>query len=87
MQAIRTEYKGPTNSNGSRINARCEAGRLTWEWDHAKSPADNHTAAALALFRKLGWADSVRVPGFVSGSLGPGSYVHVLLFESETHRF
>jgi hypothetical protein len=54
-QAVSTTYKGPTNRNGSRVIAKCDAGRLVWHWDHALNPASNHAAAAMALVRKLGW--------------------------------
>ena len=54
-QTIRTTYKGPTNHNGSRFIARCEAGRITVPFDYALNASDNHKAAAEALIKKLGW--------------------------------
>lgn len=55
MQAIRTCYHGPTNVSGSRMSARCDAGKIVIAFDHALDIADNHAAAARALQRKLGW--------------------------------
>jgi hypothetical protein len=73
MQAIQTRYHGPTDHNGSRITARCDAGRVTVPYDHALGLPENHDAAADALIRKLGWTGR-----YVSGALPDGSYVHVL---------
>lgn len=55
MQAIETKYHGPTERRGSRISARCEAGRITLERDSALGIEENHRAAAVALLLKLGW--------------------------------
>lgn len=55
MQAIRTRYHGPTNSRGSRISAKCEAGQVSVSYDHALSIDGNHKAACDALVKKLGW--------------------------------
>lgn len=57
MQAITVRYCSPTNHNGARLIARCEAGRLTVGWDYALNREDNYTVAAMALVRKLGWVD------------------------------
>jgi len=55
MQAIRTRYCGPTNTKGSRIQAKCEAATIYVEYDHALDTEDNHRSAALALATNLGW--------------------------------
>jgi hypothetical protein len=55
MQAIQTEYLGPTNVRGSRVKATAQAGSITLNWDNALNPDRNHKAAALALATKLGW--------------------------------
>ncbi len=55
MQAIETEYKGPTNTRGSRIIAKAECGRLTVPWDYALSVDENHCAAVKAFVLKWGW--------------------------------
>ena len=55
MQTIETKYHGATNVKGSRVSARCEAGRVILSWDHGLNIEDNHKAAAERLIRKLGW--------------------------------
>lgn len=55
MQAIVTKFHGPTDFRGSRITARAAAGRVTLPWRYHLDIAGNHTAAAEALARKLGW--------------------------------
>ena len=54
-QAVVTKFLGPTNTRGSRVNAKCAAGSLTVSWDHALSVDGNHASAAKALVEKLGW--------------------------------
>lgn len=56
-QAITTSYRGPTDSNGSRVIARCEAKRISVPWDHALDIGANHAAAALQLMDQLGWSE------------------------------
>jgi hypothetical protein len=56
MQAIETEYRGPTNTRGSRIIARAQAGRISVPYDHALSVQENHDRAASELARQRGWA-------------------------------
>lgn len=70
-QAIQTTYKGPTNYRGSRVIARCDAGRVVVPWDYALNASANHEAAARALASKLGWAWE-----HVGGGIGNG-YVWV----------
>jgi hypothetical protein len=57
MQYIETEYKGPSNTRGSRIIARSSYGRskVTISYDPALSTEENHKAAAMALATKLQW--------------------------------
>lgn len=54
-QTITTKYHGPTNSRGSRVTAKAEAGSVTVSWDHALDSQRNHEKAAQALIDKLGW--------------------------------
>lgn len=54
-QAITTKFFGPTNSNGSRIKAKAEAGSLIVHWDYSLNVDQNHDTAAKALAVKLGW--------------------------------
>jgi len=56
-QAITTSFRGPTDSNGSRVIARCEAKRISVSWDHALDASANHAAAALKLMEQLGWSE------------------------------
>lgn len=56
-QAITTSYRGPTDSNGSRVIARCEAKRISVPWDHALDAGANHAAAAQQLMDQLGWSE------------------------------
>jgi len=55
MQAIRTRYSGPTNTRGSRITAKCEAGTLTLPYNHALSTWQNHATVAAQLLARLNW--------------------------------
>jgi hypothetical protein len=54
-QAIATKYHGPTDTRGSRISAKAQAGRVSVPYDHALPVRTNHEAAARALAEKLGW--------------------------------
>jgi hypothetical protein len=56
-QAITTSYRGPTDSKGSRVIARCEAKRISVPWDYALDAGANHAAAALQLMDQLGWSE------------------------------
>jgi hypothetical protein len=77
-QAIFTAYHGPTNTRGSRVSAKCEAGRLSLPWDDALDSEGNHKAAAQALIKKLGWDDRAWAFGS-SGRLSKGeTFVPVL---------
>lgn len=71
MQAIQTKYHGPTNTKGSKITARAEAGSVSVSYDHALNGQENHREAARALVAKLGWADHGQWHG---GQLPDGSY-------------
>lgn len=55
MQAIRTKYIGPSNSKGSRIQAKCEAKTIYVSYDHALNIDENHKAACDALLSAMGW--------------------------------
>lgn len=71
MQAIVTKYLGPTDHRGSRVVAKCQAGKLTLGWDDALDSDDNHRAAAMALVKRLGW-DAPCYGTWVRGSLPDG---------------
>lgn len=56
MQAIHTEFIGPTNTRGARIKATiAKAVSITVPYDHALNSSDNYAVAAMALVRKMGW--------------------------------
>lgn len=70
-QAIVTKYLGPTNHRGARVKATAQAGSVTIPWDDALDVADNHTAAAHVLCKRLEWPFS---PGtLVGGALPDGT--------------
>ena len=72
MKAIKTKYKGPTNTRGSRIIASDEDGnRVTISYPYELSSEACHRKAADALCAKMGWTGNL-----VSGSLNNG-YVFV----------
>lgn len=55
-QAIRTKFFGPTNSKGSRIQAKCAAKTIYVNWDYSMNQDDNHAKAAKILADQLGWS-------------------------------
>ena len=76
MQAIRTQYKGPTDTRGARIIATSHHGRTTTGYDHALSAGENHTAAAAA---HVSARMDPRGPfGLTSGELAAGEHAHVV---------
>ncbi len=72
MQAIRTQYKGPTNSGPSKMIAEHDGGKFKASYDHGLSGSDNHARAAASLKAKLGWSGTM-----VGGSLPDGSMAWV----------
>ena len=76
MQAIITKYHGPTNTRGSRISARCEAGRVSIPYPHELSGQAVHRAAAEALAANLGWTGA-HYGELLGGGLPSGEYVFV----------
>ena len=79
FQAIVTKYHGPTNVRGSRISARCDAGRIMVSYDYALNIGDNHKAAAQALADKLGWTVEHGMPALAGGALpGNAGYCFVM---------
>ena len=72
MKAIKTKYKGPTDTRGSRIIASDEDGnRITISYPYELSGEAVHRKAADALCVKMGWTGPL-----VGGSLKNG-YVFV----------
>ena len=70
MQAITTRFLAPTNFHGSRIVARCDAGRVTIPWDHSIGADENHDHACETLCQQLNWKD---LPGQWHGGNLPKS--------------
>ncbi len=76
-QAIVVSYHGPTNHNGARLIAKCDAGRITVHWDHGRDRGENYRAAASALCKKLGGAPSWDPRRMVGGWIPDGRCVFV----------
>lgn len=67
-QAICTKYFGPTNSRGSRIQAKSASGKtITVPYDHALDAFENHEKAAKALCKKLDWKGELVGGGMKDG--------------------
>jgi hypothetical protein len=78
MKAIRTRYKGPTDTRGSRIIASDEDGnRAIISYPHELSGEAVHRAAADALVAKMDWG-SDRYGKLAGGALKDG-YVFVFV--------
>lgn len=75
-QAICTKYFGPTNSRGSRIQAKCAARTISVPYDHALDSFDNHEKAAQTLADRLGWKGEL-VGGGVEGKAADYCFVFV----------
>lgn len=72
MKAIKTKYKGPTNTRGSRIIASDEDGnRIAIPYPYELSGEDCHSKAAYALCEKMNWKGKL-----VGGSVKNG-YIFV----------
>lgn len=74
-RAIFTEYKGPTDANGSRIVARVAGSgkRFIISWEPALGSQENHDAAAIEVCKRMGWSGKLR-----GASIQGGGYVYVL---------
>ena len=76
-QAITTKFAGPTDTQGSRVIARCQAKRLIVPWGDELSVEKNHELAAELLAESLGWLDGWHLVG---GALPDGTgYCFVLV--------
>ena len=76
MQAIRTQYKGPTDHKGSRIIATSYKARTVYPYDHELDLDDNHRRAA-ELHAAKSWRTDAPVT-LTSGTLPDGSHAHVV---------
>jgi len=88
MHAIHTKYLPATDSNGSRIKAKCARGSIVIPFPHELTGDETHRAAAHALVTRFLKEDEAKgIPretnfwsrAFVSGSLPNGSMAHVFL--------
>jgi len=78
---IITKYLGPTDTRGSRIQARVHNRTIILGWDYELDLYVNHAFAADHLAQMMGWAE----PGYTAHvACGPDdcTYVHVLVFNS-----
>jgi hypothetical protein len=66
MQAITTKYLGPTDHNGARIVARCQARRKVAGFSYGAH--EPHDVAAAHLLHALGWGGA-----WVGGGLPDGT--------------
>lgn len=55
MQIITTEFKGPTNSTGSRIRVRSWLKSASIPYNHALNSSENHREAAQQLILQLNY--------------------------------
>jgi hypothetical protein len=73
MQAILVKYYGPTNTRGTRLTARAEAGSVTLQREYALNVDEDARRVAAALCSTFGWnADNL-----VGGGLPNGDRVFV----------
>ena len=88
MQSIHSKYLPATESNGSRVKAKCARGSITIPFPHELTGDAIHRAAVLALVTRFLNEDQAKgTPSetnfwnraFVSGSLADGSMAHVFL--------
>lgn len=76
MQAIRTVFKGPTDTRGARILATSRYGRTVAPYQYELSAGENHAAAAAA---HVSSRMSPRGPFVLtSGELAAGEHAHVV---------
>lgn len=73
MQAIRTRYHGPSNTRGSYISAKCEAGSIRMPYAHELDIAGNHEAACKMLIKKMKW-DTGHYADMVGGEFAEDHY-------------
>ena len=76
MQAIRTQYRGPTDTRGSHIVATSYKARTVYPYDHELDLDDNHARAA-ELHAGKAWRTDAPVR-LTSGALPDGSHAHVV---------
>lgn len=83
-RAIKTEYKGPTDTRGGRIIATVVGSgrRFTFPWNHATGIFENHAAAAMVACDRMEWCREPWDNGMLHGaSIANGGYVFVLTID------
>jgi hypothetical protein len=73
MQSIRTRYFGPTDTHGSRIQAKCEAKTLYMPYRHELDIGENHKAACALLVKAMKW-DTDHYADMVGGEFSGDHY-------------
>lgn len=64
MKAIKTTYRGPTDTRGARIFASDDDGnRLSIPYPHELSGMDAHAKAAVELCRRMKWKGTLHGGG------------------------
>lgn len=80
MQAIQVKYLGPTNAQGVRYKAICQAKSITRHRDHEWWCRLNNDEQAMAvateLAESLDWLNGYKL---VQGQLPNGDYCHILV--------
>jgi hypothetical protein len=70
MKAIRTRYRGPTNTKGSKIIASdADGNRVSISYPHQLNSDDAHELAAYRLMEKMGWTNEL-----IGGGFGPDTF-------------
>ena len=77
MQAIITQYHGPTNYRSARISARASAGKKFYDWDYALGIEENHDRAANRFAESFGWLERHALVGGTLPSNTGNCYVLV----------
>lgn len=77
MQAIRTVYRGPTDTRGSRVVAKSAGLRTVMPYDYELSSDDNHRRAA-ELHVTAMFPNAATPAAFVTGTLPDGTRAHII---------
>jgi hypothetical protein len=73
-QAIVTTYICPTNTKGSRIQAKAYGGTRYYHWQVELNIDENHAFAAKKFVEEKGWD---KFGGYAQGTLADGRHVFV----------
>jgi len=71
LQSIETEYRGATNTRGSRIVVKtCSGIKKSFPWDCELNEYNNHKQAAIDVLKELGWYDRPWIAGASNNGKG-----------------